>query len=94
MFFLAVTQLFGSGSAPLNFTRIPDLCRRAFPDFFPIPAKHCVDNVIVIEPLKFIFFGFAPRRAFAVLRGWDTPDLKSPPPSRRFCALGAFLDFT
>ena len=33
-------------------------------------------------------------RRFAVLCGWDVPDIKSPPPSQRFRALGAILDFS
>ena len=87
VFFLAATQFFGSGNAPLNVTRISDFCRRAFSAFFAIPAIHCVDDVIVIELVKFSLSGAASWRAFAVLCGWDVPDETSPPPSRRFRAL-------
>ena len=54
VFFLAVTQVFGSGNAPLNFTRNADFCCRAIARLFAIPAVHCVDDVIVLEILKTI----------------------------------------
>ena len=57
VFFLAVTQLFGSGNAPLNFTRFPELCCRALAALFAIPAVHCVDDVLVIELLSTIAEG-------------------------------------
>ena len=94
VFFMAVTQLFGSGSAPLNFTRYADFCVRALAAIFAIPATHCVDYVIVLETLKTVFIAFASWRGFADLCGWDVPDAKSPPPSQCFRALGARLDLS
>ena len=93
VFFLAVTQLFGSGNAPLNFTRIPDWCCRVLAALFAIPAIHCVDDVIVIELLKRIGSGYKCWRSLAEMCGWDVPDKKSPPPSQFFRALGAMIDF-
>ena len=93
VFFMAATQLFGSGNAPLNFTRYADFCCRALAALFSIPAVHCVDDVIVVEIKKLVQAAFHCWRAFAVLCGWDVPDEKSPPPSQRFRALGAILDF-
>ena len=93
VFFMAATQIFGSGNAPLNFTRYADFCCRALASLFAIPAVHCVDDVIDIEIQRFIASSFACWRAFAVLCGWDVPDEKSPPPSQFFRALGAMLDF-
>ena len=49
VFFMAVTQLFGSGKAPLNFTRYAELCCQALAALFAIPAIHCVDDDIVLE---------------------------------------------
>ena len=83
VFFLAVTQLFGSGNAPLNFTRFPEFCCRALAALFAIPAVHCVDDVIVLELLRNIASGFGCWRKFADLCGWDVPDSKSPDPSQR-----------
>ena len=94
VFFMAVTQLFGSGNAPLNFTRYADFCVRALAALFAIPAIHCVDDVIVLEILKTIYSAFASWRGFAELCGWDVPDTKSPPPSQCFRALGALLDLS
>ena len=54
VFLLAVTQLFGSGNAPLHFTGISDFCCKALATLFAIAAIHCVDDVIVIEVVDFI----------------------------------------
>ena len=93
VFFLAVTQLFGSGNAPLNFTRFPDFCCRAIAALMAIPAVHCIDDVIVIEVLELIGSAFSCWREFAEFCGWEVPDEKSPPPAQVFRALGAILDF-
>ena len=90
--FMAVTQIFGSGNVPLNFTRYADFCCRALSALFEIPATHCVDDVIVLEVLKTIHSAFSCWRSFAVLCGWDVPDEKSPPPSQLFRALGAMIE--
>ena len=94
VFFLAVTQIFGSGNAPLNFCRFPDFCCRALAALMAISAVHCVDDVIVIEVMELITSAFECWRKFAELCGWDVPDEKSPPPSQCFRALGAILDFS
>ena len=67
VFLLAVTQLFGSGNAPLHFTRIPDLCCKALATLFAIAAIHCVDDVIVTDVVDFISSGFRCWREFADL---------------------------
>ena len=94
VFFLAVTQLFGSGNAPLNFTRFPDFCCRAIAAPLAIPAVHCVDDVIDVEILELINCSYKAWRQSAVLCGWDVPDEKSPEPSQSFRALGAILAFS
>ena len=93
VFFLAVTQLFGMAEPPLNFTMIPDFICRVFFVFFAIPVIHCVDDVIVIELLKFVLSGFASWRVFAYFVAGICLT-KSPPPSRGFRALGAIFDIT
>ena len=94
VFFLAVTQLFGSGNAPLNFTRYADFCCRSLAALSAIPATHCVDGVIVLEIMRTVMNAFISWRAFANLCGWDVPDGKSPPPSQVFRALGAIFDLS
>ena len=78
VFFFAVSQMFGSGSAPLNFTRYADFCCRALAALFAIPATHCVDDVIVFEIMRTIMNAFVCWRAFADLCCWDVPDDEAP----------------
>ena len=92
VFFMAHTQIFGSGNAPLNFTRYADFCCRALALLFAVPAVRCVDDMIVIEIQRLIASSFLCWRSFADLCGWDVPDAKSPPPAQVFRALGAVLD--
>ena len=94
VFFLAVSQVFGSGNAPLNFTRYADFCCRVLAGLFAIPAVHCVDDIIVFELLKSVMSAFECWRCFADLCGWDVPDAKSPPPSQSFRGLGAIIDLS
>ena len=94
VFGIAVSQLFGSGNAPLNFTRYPDFCCRALGVLLAIACIHCVDDMLVVEILKTIMSAYSSWREFAVLCGWDVPDAKSPPPSQVFRALGAMIDLS
>ena len=94
VFFMAVSQVFGSGNAPLNFTRYADFCCGAIAALFAIPAVHCVDDVIVFELLMAVMSAYQCWRSFAELCGWDVPDVKSPPPAQNFRALGAIIDLS
>ena len=94
VFFIAVSQLFGSGNAPLNFTRYPDFCCRSIGALLAIASVHCVDDMLVVEILKTIESAYSAWREFAELCGWDVPDSKSPPPSSIFRALGAMVDLS
>ena len=94
VFALAVAQLFGSGSAPLNFTRFPDFCVRAAGALLGIVCDHCVDDMIYVEALKTVASAYHSWRRLADDCGWDVPDAKSPPPSQYFTVLGAELDLT
>ena len=91
---LAVAQLFGGSSAPLNFTRIPDWCCHMMAFFFTMAMVHCVDDMLSTERLSTIHSGFCAWRMLADLCGWDVPDEKSPPPSVHVRALGAMTDYT
>ena len=92
VFFLAVSQLFGSGISPLNFSRVPDWCCRALAFLFAIGAIHCVDDVLVFERSATVDSAYCCWRIFAALGGWDIPDAKSPPPAEFFRVLGAMVD--
>ena len=84
MFLIAVSQLFGSGNAPLNFTRYPDFCCRAIMALLAIAAVHCVDDVLVVEALMTVESAHLAWRFFANLCGWDVPEAKSPTPNDDF----------
>ena len=88
-----MSQLFGSGNSPLNFSRFPDWCCRVLSFLFAIGAIHCVDDVLVLERACTVDSAYQCWRIFAALCGWDVPDAKSPPPSDFFRVLGAMTDF-
>ena len=88
----AVSQLFGSGSAPLNFSRYPSWCTWAVAVLFLLPMEQCVDDLLSVERLTTMLSGFHCWRSFAVACGWDVPDEKSPPPQRYLRTLGAMTD--
>ena len=89
---IAVSQLFGSGSAPLNFSRFPAWCVYALGMAFGLLADHCVDDILFVEQMRTGMSAFTSWRRFAVCCGWDIPDKKSPPPSQRFRTLGAITN--
>ena len=93
-FGIAVSQLFGSGSAPLNFSRFPAWCVHALGMAFGVLADHCVDDILFIEALKSALSAFSCWRSFADMCGWNIPDKKSPPPSQVFRTLGALSDLS
>ena len=47
--FLEVSQPFGSGNVPLNFTRYQDVSCRASFALLGVAASHCVDDMLVLE---------------------------------------------
>ena len=94
VFGIALAQMFGSGSAPLNFTRYPDFCVRVAGLLLAIVCDHCVDDIIYIEAMRTVMSAYWCWRTFADDCGWDVPDAKSPIPSQYFTALGAELDLT
>ena len=89
---LAVAQLFGSRSAPLNFSRYPDWCAFVCSRLFRVAMSQCIDDLICIERWATIESARASWLAFAGLCGWDIPLKKSPPAARLFRALGVFVD--
>ena len=79
VFGAAVSQLFGSGSAPLNFSRFPAWCTWSVAVLFLLPMEQCVDDLLSVERASTMLSGFHAWRSFAAARGWDVPDEKSPP---------------
>ena len=92
--FLAVAQLFGSRSAPLNFSRFPDWCSFCCAALFCISMGQCVDDLISIERWSTVSSARTAWLLFAKLCGWDIPLAKSPEPSQRFRALGVCVVLT
>ena len=94
VFGAAVSQLFGSGSAPLNFSRYPDWCTWAVAVLFLVPMEQCVDDLLSVERATTMLSGFQAWRALALCCGWDVPDAKSPPPQSCLRTLGAITDLS
>ena len=93
-FFVALCQIFGSNTAPLNFCRIPEFCCFMVAACFGLLADHCVDDLLAAERSAMAASGFMAWRALATLCGFDVPDSKSPPPSDFLRTLGADTDLT
>ena len=89
----AVSQLFGSGAAPLNFSRYPSWCTWLVAILFLLPMEQCVDDLLSVERATTMSSGFHCWRAFPSACGWNVPDEKSPPPQRILRTLGAMTDF-
>ena len=84
--------MFGSKSAPLNFSRFPAWCCAALAVAYGVPASHCVDDMISIERLSTIGSGRTSWLLFARLCGCLVSMEKSPPPSPTFTVIGVVLD--
>ena len=54
----AVSQLFGSGSAPLNLSRYPSWCTWSVAVLFLLPMEQCVDDLLSVERLTTMLSGF------------------------------------
>ena len=91
---LAAAQLFGSRSAPLNFSRYPDWCSYCCSVLFLSILWQCIDDLISMERSSTINSSRESWLTFADCCGWDIPLLKSPPPAQLFRALGVFIDLS
>ena len=92
VFGAAVSQLFGSGTAPLNFSRYPSWCTWLVSVLFLLPMEQCVDDLLSVERAKTMLSGYHCWRSFALACGWDVPDEKGPSPQRFLRTLGAMTD--
>ena len=89
---LAVSQIFGSRAAPLNFSRYPDWCCFVMATLFSAVVEQCIDDLICIERISTATSARDAWLQFAENCGWDIPLEKSPVPSQLFRALGVFVN--
>ena len=94
MFFLALCQLFGGKSPPLNFARYVTWIVETAAALFAAPATHCVDDIISVEPVDRALSGNIAFKALCMLAGWMISLAKSPLPSVRFVVIGVDLDLS
>lgn len=92
VFFLCMCQLFGSKSAPLNFSRYPTWCCEVMAFIFAVPMTHCVDDMISVEREDTAASARQAWLLFAELCGWLVSMEKSPPPSALLNVIGVILD--
>ena len=76
--FIALCQLFGGKSPPLNFARYPAWLCEIAAVLFALPTSHCVDDMISVEPE-------------ALASSGNIAEDKSPPPADTFTVIGIQL---
>ena len=91
---VALSQLFGGSSSPLNFARFPAWMCEALAVFFAVAVSHCVDDMIGVDPDDVVMSGWRAWRRLAKRCGWEVSDAKSPLPSQRFMVIGVTLCLT
>ena len=92
IYWLPLSQVFGSKMAPINFCRYPTWFCDTVAALFAVPMSHCVDDMISVEPAKVVESGWASWRLMAELAGWELNEEKSPWPSSWFQVIGVLLD--
>ena len=93
-FFICYCQVFGSRSAPLNFSRFPAWCCQVLGRAWAIPMTHCVDDMITVERLATAESSREAWLTFAELCGWLVAMDKSPLPDVKFAAIGIIMDLS
>ena len=91
-FFLTFCQVFGSKSAPLNFSRFPALLCFLCAVLFCLPLTHCVDDVICFESLATSASGKYSWDLFMELCGWLMNADKKMSPAACFYVIGVSID--
>ena len=90
--FACHSQVFGSKSAPLNFSRYPAWCMQVLAVAWAVAATHCVDDVISMERTSTVQSAREAWLLLASLCGWLVSLEKSPLPSVRFTVIGVYID--
>ena len=91
-FFIALSLVFGSKTAPVNFARYPAAFCEIVATLFLLPATHDVDDVIFIEEAEVVDSGKACWDLLMELCGWLMSTSKNAPPSSCFAVIGISLD--
>ena len=91
-FFVALSQVFGSKTSPVNFSRYPAAFCHIVAGFFLLPATHCVDDVIFIEEEMVVDSGKMSWDLLMKLCGWRMSESKDAPPSSCFPIIGVSLN--
>ena len=94
VFFLTLSQVFGSKSAPLNFSRFPAWMCQLMASLFAAAVTHCADDVIAIEPAFLVDSARAAWMCLTETAGWAISSEKSPLPQTIFGAIGVVLDLS
>jgi len=91
-FFVALSQVFGSKTSPVNFARYPATFCVMAALLFMLPATHCVDDVIIIEPSDVAVSGKLCWDLLMKLCGWKMSLAKDKDPSQLFTVIGVSVD--
>jgi len=94
VFFMALCQMFGGKSPPLNFARYPAWLCECASTLFALPITHCVDDVIGIEPASLALAGNIAFKLLCEATGWKISAAKSPLPEEVFVVIGVKLDLS
>ena len=92
VFYVALCQLFGGKSPPLNFARYPAWLTECAAVLFALPLTHCVDDIIGIEPDELAMSGNIALKILCSVTGWAISETKAPPPASSFVVIGVELN--
>ena len=91
-FFIPLSQVFGSKTAPINFARYLGAFMDIIATVFLLPATHCVDDVIFIEDKEVAVSGKFSWDALMKMCGWLMSSSKDSYPDSCFPVIGVSLN--
>ncbi len=94
VFAAARAQLFGSGSAPINWAEVPTFLCWVAAKLLYIPFLFCVDDCFTAERASTSFSAWLGWQLLICLCGWRLDPIKSLLPSGVFKLLGSITDLT
>jgi hypothetical protein len=92
VFFVALSQVFGSKTAPVNFSRFPALFCEIIARMLLLPATHCVDDVIFVEESAVADSGKESWDLLMQLSGWKMSSSKATSPAKMFVVIGVSVN--